>query len=129
MSDLVNRLQKTKGVFSLTPASKADIEYAEKQLGLSFANEYREFLRTFGAVSFESHEIVGITQHKRLNVVDVTKKEREFNSNIPGSYYVVEELNIDGIVIWQDGDGNVYQTFPEREPERIANSLSEYLFV
>lgn len=42
-------------------------------------------------------------------------------------YYVVEQANIDGIVIWQASDGKVYQTNPKLKPLQIAESLSEYI--
>jgi len=43
--------------------------------------------------------------------------------------YVVEEVHVDGLVIWQDESGQVYQTIPGSLPQKIANTLSDYLDV
>ena len=36
-------------------------------------------------------------------------------------------LDIDGVVIWQDGSGKIYQTVPGGGRTFIADSLSEYI--
>ena len=55
------------------------------------------------------------------------KEQHNYCGKIAVSWYVVEEANIDGIVIWQDSDGTVYQTMPNSECKAIANSLMEYI--
>jgi len=62
-----------------------------------------------------------------LDVVLVTKEQRERFGQEVQSFYVVEEANIDGIVIWQNSDGDIYETAPNLIPKKIANSLSEYV--
>lgn len=65
---------------------------------------------------------------ERLDVVDVTKNNREHINDMVKDMYVVEEINIDGIVIWQDVTGRIYETCPGCEkPKPIYNSLVEYL--
>lgn len=55
------------------------------------------------------------------------KKQREMIS-VPDDFYVLEEANIDGIVIWQDSNGIVYKTYPGCEkPKQIFQSFAEYL--
>ena len=58
---------------------------------------------------------------------DVTKEEREKMPDVPQSWYVIEQAHIDGIVIWQSGDGDIYQTIPGYNPQKIADSLAEYI--
>ena len=61
-------------------------------------------------------------------VLYTEKKPMKMKSNkLNENLYVIELLNIDGIVIWQSSDGEVYQTYPNSNPEKIANSLSEYI--
>ena len=55
------------------------------------------------------------------------QEQRAFNKFVPHDWYVVECLDIDGIVIWQDSKGAVYATTPNSEPKKIANSLFEYI--
>lgn len=80
-----------------------------------------------GLACFDGHELTGLTNTSRLDVVSITKEQRAINKNIPIGWYVVEQANIDGIIIWQDETGHVYQTSPSSSPIKIANSLLEYI--
>lgn len=72
------------------------------------------------------HELTGICKAARLNVVDVTQDERQYNS-VPVDWYVIEQTNIDGIVIWQTASGTIYETCPGSEADKICDSLEEYI--
>ena len=109
------------------PASVEQIDMAEKALGLQFSEEYREYLSAFGAASIYGHEFTGICTAKRLDVVSVTIYERERNPQIPENYYVLEQLNIDDVVIWQAQNGNIYQTIGGSEPIKICDSFCNYI--
>lgn len=126
MSNIVVTLPQKPDFKCRTSASNQDILKAEQQLGLCFATEFKEYLRAFGAVSVNGREITGICHSKRLHVVDVTLEEWLHNK-VPSDWYVVEQLNIDGIVIWQDSKGNVYQTAPGCANQKIASSLYDYI--
>ncbi len=104
---------------------KEDILEAKKQLNVSFAKDYIEYLCKFGQVSYDGHELTGIGFVERLNVVTVTEEERKHNQNING--YVIEKVGMDSIVIWQDEKGYVYQTNQTNESKIIASSLLEYI--
>lgn len=119
---------KNKPLFqSYKIATTEDILRAEDILSLNFSKEYKKYLRTFGFATYEGHELTGICKAKRLNVIDVTLYERELSPDIPPTWYVIEQLNIDGIVIWQSSTGEIYQTAPNTEPLKICNSLLEYI--
>lgn len=49
------------------------------------------------------------------------------NPEIPGDLYVVEELQIDGIVIWQSETGMVFQTVMDGNTKEIYPSLAKYI--
>ena len=49
------------------------------------------------------------------------------NPFVPDDRYVVENAGVDGIIIWQDKMGRIYQTMPNGQKEYIADSLVEYL--
>ena len=77
--------------------------------------------------SANGHEFTGILKSERLNVVDATLRARRKNSNIPLTLYVVEELQIDGLIIWQDESGTVYRAMSGERPTKISDSLADYV--
>ena len=127
MDKLINVLQSMEDFCSFSPVSKEKISAVEQMLNLSFAQDYRDIIFNFGAISTNGHEIVGICNSKRLDVLEVTKNEKQINLRIPDTFYVIEQTNIDGIVVWQDEFGRIYQTIANSEPKLICMSLQEYL--
>ena len=126
MSELIEVMRCKPNFYAEKGASEIQIEQAEKSLGLKFALDFKECLREFGAVSFGGHELTGFSVDKNLDVVEVTQKNWEKN-NVGKNLYVIEEAHIDGIIIWQDADGTVYETTPNSKAKKIANSLAEYI--
>ena len=104
----------------------AAISNAEQQLGVRFAPDYRLYLQKIGLACFDGHELTGICKTPRLNVVDVTLDERKQRPDAAG-WYVIEQANVDGIVIWQAPSGEVYQTMPGVSARKICNALTEYV--
>ena len=127
MFDLLKILKSKPNFREQTGATIEQIEQAEKALELIFAEEYREYLSAFGVAAAYGHELTGICPYPRLNVVDVTVSERIRNLIVPMNYYVVEQTHIDGIVVWQSSNGEVYQTAPDMQFVKLCNSLCEYL--
>ena len=127
MTEIVQILSKMSSFRKRSPATIEQIRKAEKLLDLQFSKEYRQYLMVFGAVSILGHELTGICSSMRLDVVSVTKEQREQLDNVDASWYVIEEAHIDGIVIWQSADGSIYATAPNSKARKIANSLSEYV--
>lgn len=126
MANIVKLMQMIPDLCTLQGASEEEIHNAEQELELKFAADYRKYVATFGAVSFDSHELTGVCKSKRLSVVDVTIKERS-RIDVPSDWYVLEQGNIDGVVIWQDANGKVYQTSPGSKQKKVCGSLSEYI--
>lgn len=127
MSSVIENLKQKEFFCSLQGKTDTEILQAQEALGLQFAKDYRVYLETFGLASYEGHELTGLCPSKRLNVIDVTQHDRERTSGIQDDWYVIEETNIDDIIIWQDSKGVIYQTAPGSAPEKIHNSLSEYI--
>ena len=100
---------------------------AEKQLQISFADEYRIYLSEFGAASGRRLELTGIISVEYCNVVFATKAAWELNPQVPHIMYVVENTYIDGVIIWQSTSGEIFRTTPKTEPIKIASSLAEYI--
>jgi hypothetical protein len=104
-----------------------EIKTNEKSLNLVFSDEYRSYVAAFGFASADGHELTGVCKFPRLSVVVVTQSEREANPSVPVDWYVLEQANIDGIVVWQSGTGEVFQTMPNTAPIKLCDSLAEYL--
>ncbi|WP_418331086.1 SMI1/KNR4 family protein [Ruminococcus sp.] len=126
MKDILNLIKNKSKFYSIGNISEENIKEAELILNIRFASDYRMIIKEYGAVTFSGHELTGICNSKRLNVVDVTKEERKYNK-VPEDWYVIEQANIDDIVIWQDTNGVVYQTMPNKKPIKLCNSLLEYI--
>lgn len=120
-------LKSFPDMLHLEPATEESVKSAEEKLGVSFSPEYRRYLLVLGTATAGSHEFTGICVSPRLNVVDVTLKERQRYNHECDSMYVVEQLHIDNMVIWQSQDGKVYQSMPGSHVVEIASSLAEYL--
>ena len=127
MADIISVLREMPYFVSLNGANDEEIKNIEKKLDLRFSYEYYTYLKEFGVASAGNHEFTGICNSPRLNVVDVTISERENNQDVPSDWYVIEQANIDGIVIWQNSKGEVYQTQPYCDSIKIANSIVEYI--
>lgn len=128
MSELIKALRCNPYFYAENGASVGQIEQAEKALGLEFAPDFKECLREFGAISVGSHELTGFSADRNLDIVEATRRNRQ-KHNVEKTLYVIEETHIDGIVIWQDKGGAVYETGPNTSAKKIANSLTEYLSV
>ena len=126
MSKFIEEIKSKPNFYAEKGTSPLQIEQAELSLGLNFAIDFKECLREFGAISVDGHELTGFSADKNLDVVEVTQKNRK-KHNVGNSLYVIEETHIDGIVIWQDGKGDVYETTPNSKPQKIANSLIDFV--
>ena len=123
----VDFLRNKTGFIGSSGRTKEEILQAEEELCIRFAAEYHEYLERIGLASVEEHELTGLTKDIRLDVVAVTKEYRTLYGPDTVSWYVVEDIGIDGLVIWQDEKGTIYQTSFVVEPVKIAESLEEYL--
>ena len=129
MKKIVQIVNSLSDLLPLKPATAIQIADAELQLRVSFADEYKEYLAAFGAIMADGIELTGIAKSEHRNVVTVTKKEWELNQKIPHTMYVVENTYIDGIIIWQDTNGFIYQSYPSSEAKQIAASLTDYILI
>lgn len=127
MARIIELINSLPDMLSLKPATEVQITDAELQIGVRFADDYREYLAAFGAIMADGIELTGIAKSEHRNVVLVTKKERKMNPKVPNTLYVIENTCVDGIIIWQDTIGVVYQTMPNSIPKKIAISLEEYI--
>ncbi len=127
MRNIIKTIETLDNLCHLQPAAEEALLCAEKELGLEFSEEYKEYLLKYGVASAKGVELTGLCCSKRLNVVDVTLSERKLNSAIPSDMYVVENTYIDGIIILQNKTGNIFEVSPNNKPKEIFASLSDYI--
>ncbi|MCR5629089.1 SMI1/KNR4 family protein [Eubacterium sp.] len=120
-------LNKKEDVICGKGVSSNFVEDAEKKLNLKFSNDYKEYLLTYGLLMFDGHEITGLGGDDRLDVVKVTLHLKELYSDIPKDWYVIEELGIDGVVIWQNEKGEIFQSIPNGKMVKIYDDLITFL--
>lgn len=126
MKNIIDVLRSMPDFIGSNGRSKEEIELAETMLEVAFARDYRNYLEEIGLACFDGHELTGLTKTDRLNVVTVTMEQRERFGKIASTWYVIEEANIYGIVIWQDTEGFVYEAASNAKVKKVADSLSEY---
>lgn len=124
---IVDVIRKLPDLLPLKPATDSQISDAESKLKVSFADDYKAYLKEFGAIMADGIELSGIAKSGHRSVVSLTEQERALNTNVSHTMYVIENTCVDGIIIWQDTKGKIYQTKPESKPKKIANSLVEYI--
>ena len=125
--DIIQTINKLENLKFIGPVLLNDINRAEKELNIKFAEDYIQYVKKFGAISANGLELTGITKYERLSVVSVTQNEKKLNFNMPDNMYVIENVGINGILILQDSNGAVYSFIKNRNPIKIANSLAEYI--
>lgn len=124
---LIDAIKQRDIAFTFATTKREDICQAEEELNVNFSKEYSDYVAEFGVAIFDGHEFTGLCDGKRLDVVRVTQEQRRIHKHIPSDCYVVECLDMDGIVIWQSSEGAVYASVPTAEAKKIANSILEYL--
>lgn len=127
MSDIIEAFNGKRDFYHEKGAARAEIDKAEKKLGVIFSSDYREYLMEYGAVSCAGHELTGISSEPASDVVALTLENKRKNPNIKESLYVIEETHIDGIVIWQSESGDILQSEYKEAPQKIFGSLCDYI--
>lgn len=126
MLDVIKKIDEKFKLYKTTGASDELIGEAERQLNLSFPEDYKEYLSTFGAISFGSTELTGLNIDGYANVVSVTLKEAQRNKSFPKGSIVLENTGIEGLLLLQQSDGEVYEWHNGKKGTTFKG-LREYL--
>ena len=109
--NIVKLIQNKADLITYSPASLDLIRQAEKDLKVLFAKDYVEYVSSFGIAVFDGHELTGICDKKRLDVVRNTREERELNPFVPDDWYVLENAGIP------------YEIFSEIKPNPTVSNV------
>ena len=121
------------------PSTEEEINNAERELGVKFPPEYREFLAKYGAAMGPGYEVAGVTREALDpdqppmwdNVVRATRSLRNSHGKV-GNYDDLIVISGDGMDITfylrtkGDAAGKVLALGPGVEKE-VAGSLSEFI--
>ena len=127
MSDIISTIKRLPELESSGPVSNEEICSAEVAAQVKFAEDYRVYLSAFGAVCSSIIAVSGISEDKDYGVVELTNKLRSLYTKVPPNFYVIEDVGVDGLVIWQDEAGVIYQSVPCSQPIKLFDNLSDYL--
>jgi len=122
-------VEKLKGVEKLyhgTGCKTSQVKEAQDALGLEFPEEYIDYVKEFGAVSFYGTEWTGLNVEGYLNVVDATRQERSLNPSFPEDCFVLENQGIDGILTIMSQSGKIYELQYDKSTF-LCDSLLQYL--
>ncbi|WP_027205393.1 SMI1/KNR4 family protein [Butyrivibrio fibrisolvens] len=124
--NLVEDIRKVQRLYHAKGCNTSQIKEAQKMLDIVFPEEYVDYIKEYGAISFYGTEWTGLNVEGHINVVDATEKERQLNKDFPPKCFVLENLGIDGIITIVDEAGVVYSLHFNKK-EKICDSISEYL--
>lgn len=127
MDNIVKLIESLPGLLLLKKATEEQIKSTEHKLGVSFSEDYKEYLLNFGGILAEGIELSGISYSDHRDVVSLTRTAWALNPKVPHSMYVIEDTRVDGIIVWQDYNGTIYKSLPNNEPIKIADSLAAYI--
>lgn len=119
-------MRSIQGLFQIGGCTDEEIDAAQKALGIVFPQEYVDYVKAFGAVSFAGAEWTGLHVKGYLNVVEATEQEKSVNPDFPKDCFVLENCGIDAILTVVDQAGRVYSLQRDRR-EKLCDSLSDYL--
>lgn len=126
MNNIVKKINSIKNLYHAKGCTFKQINEAQRELGIYFSEEYICYLQEFGAISFYGTEWTGLNVDKYIDVVEITKQERDINDLFPKDCFVVENQGIEGIVIVSNENGKIYEVYNDKIV-KICESLSQYL--
>jgi len=126
MKGIVEKIKNIDKLYHAKGCTTRQLKDAQNELGLDFPEEFIDYVKEYGAISFYGTEWTGLNVDDYLNVVKVTKQERELNSAFPTDCFVLENQAIDGLITAVNEKGNVFGIQYDKKT-LLCNSISEYL--
>lgn len=143
LDSLLDRIKTLEDCDFGQGAAEAEIDEAEKSLGIKLPEEYVDFLRRVGWVSVGGLELFGLGKEvpKHLNLVSATMKERhKFRPHIPtfliplmadgfGNHYClfIEGPDTGKVSFWDHEHKDAEQQQPEIVGSGLINWLNEHI--
>ena len=126
MSAIIEKIGKIEKLYHAKGCTFKQIKDAQTELGITFPEEYMDIVKEYGAISFYGTEWTGLNVDDYLNVVTVTKQERDLNSSFPSDCFVLENQGIDGLIVIANEAGQVF-SLRYSKVEKIHDTIAGYL--
>ena len=126
MSNIVTKIKGISNLYHASGCTTKQLKEAQKTLDLVFPEEFVDYVKEYGAISFYGTEWTGLNVDGYLNVVEVTQQERELNEGFPTDCFVIENQGIDGLIIIVNEKGKVF-SLQYGKKEALCESLTDYL--
>lgn len=126
MDSIIEKISKIENLYHAKKCSLAQVRKAQEDLNIIFPGDYVDIVREYGAISFYGTEWTGLNVDDYLNVVSVTKQERDINQSFPSDCFVLENQGIDGLLVICNKEGEVF-SLRHSKVEKIHDTISEYL--
>ena len=126
MSNIVTKIKGISNLYHASGCTTKQLKEAQKTLDLVFPEEFVDYVKEYGAISFYGTEWTGLNVDGYLNVVEVTQQERELNEAFPPDCFVIENQGIDGLMTIVNEEGTVF-SFQYGKKEALCESLTDYL--
>lgn len=130
MKKIEEYIKKNRDLFILKENQSDDlISNAEDKLGFKFDTDYKEYLKKFGLISFQSMEVfgIGVKENSHLNVLRNTLDVKNEARNFPDNSVVLEYIGEVNYLIYTMNKG-VYQ-YSTNSLSLIKDNLEEYLLM
>lgn len=116
-----------KAGFKQTHNYANEVDQIQAQLDLKFSEDFKQYLINYGQLTINDTELCGVFENSHLSVLKLTNEYKKIIKYDQNDLYVIEVLGFDEIVIWQNSQGEIFQTKAMSAPEKIQNSFVEYL--
>lgn len=126
MSAIIEKMKKIDKLYHVQGCSFKQLKEAQNELGITFPDEYMDIVKEYGAISFFGTEWTGLNVDSYLNVVEVTKNERNLNDTFPKDCFILENQGIDGLIVICNEKGQVFSLQYDKI-KKIHESISSYL--
>lgn len=123
--NIIESLKSVPDANFAQPNNILEIQEAEKALGIHFPIEYVDMLLQTGALKCPLLSACSVGVGSYHNVVDQTIQQR-VKHGIPKEYFVLEQPPVDGIVLLQREDGQIFE-FDNGQLKFLECSLSAYI--
>lgn len=128
MSKLLDLIATIPDLRHSEPCLISQVTAAQRELQLSFPEEYIEYVRRYGAIRFYGTEWTGLNISGYLNTVEATQQEKQVNPSFPSGHFVIEDLNIDSKLVVVNQEGQVF-LLQHDKLLKICDSLYDYLII
>jgi cell wall assembly regulator SMI1 len=91
--DLIDKINTIDRLNEYGHCTDEQIEQAQEELDLEFPEEYTEYVKEFGCISFGAAKWTGLGVTGEQNTVEATQKAKSANRKFPDGYFVLEFLN------------------------------------